>query len=240
VVTPVTSALKVADIVGYLADTGWLPAPGDRPTDGRATLWHHSDDFEVLVPARDGMGDAERRIREILRCLADLEERPMADIASEIAFPQLDRQYFRAFTPEHDPGYISLLSGVQTFNAIRALLDVATRTVAVLESVGQYLARSGTKFEEFFQPDIEAWIRAAYTDLTSRRPGSWVKLSALRPRLSNVPRDVVDAELDRMIEFPEVELKNEFNQSSLDAADREAAVRIGGEARHLLKIEAAA
>jgi hypothetical protein len=55
---------------------------------------------------------------------------------------------------------------------------------AVLDSVGQYLARSGTKFGEFFQPDIENWIRAVYTELTVRRqPGSWAKLSALRPWL---------------------------------------------------------
>jgi hypothetical protein len=111
---------------------------------------------------------------------------------------------------------------------------------SVLESVGQHLARSGTKFGEFFQPDIEAWIRAAYNDLTTRRPGSWVKLSTLRPRLRNAPRNVVDAALDRMIELPEVHLKSEFNRSSLDDEDREAAVRIGGEDRHLLKIEAAA
>ncbi|MEU4220881.1 hypothetical protein [Actinoplanes sp. NPDC026623] len=111
---------------------------------------------------------------------------------------------------------------------------------AVLESVGQQLVRSGTKFEKFFQPDIEAWIRAAYTDLSSRRPGSWVKLSALRQRLKNVPRDVVDAELDRMVDLPEVDLKEEFLQSSLGDADREAAVKIGGESRHLLKIEVAA
>lgn len=120
--------LKVADIAGYLADTGWHRADGDPPNGGRATRWQHPDDFEVLVPARDGMGDAERRIREILRCLSDLEDRPVVDIASEIALPQLDRQYFRTFTPGHDPGYTSLLEGVQTFNAIRSLLDVAART----------------------------------------------------------------------------------------------------------------
>jgi hypothetical protein len=128
--TVMTNALRVADIAGYLADTGWQPSPGNWPNGGRATLWRHPEDFEVVVPAHDGMGDAERRIREILRCLTDLEERPVADIASEIAFPQLDRQYFRAFALGHDPGYTSLLSGVQTFNAIRSLLDVSARTVA--------------------------------------------------------------------------------------------------------------
>lgn len=108
---------------------------------------------------------------------------------------------------------------------------------SVLESVGQHLARSGTKFEEFFQPDIEAWIRAAYTDLTTRRPGSWVMLSALRPRLRDVPRDVVDAALDRLIESPDVDIEQEATRAALTDADRDAAVRIGALDRHRLKIE---
>jgi hypothetical protein len=111
---------------------------------------------------------------------------------------------------------------------------------AVLDSVGQYLARSGTKFGEFFQPDLEEWIRAIYTELTVRRaPGSWIKLSALRPWLEGVPRDVVDAALDRMIEQPDVHLMAELNQRSLTDDDINAAVEIGAEPRHLLKIGAA-
>jgi hypothetical protein len=108
---------------------------------------------------------------------------------------------------------------------------------AVLDSVGQYLARSGTKFDEFFKPDVEDWIRAVYTELTVRRePSSWVKLSALRPWLEDVSRDVVDAELDRMIEQSDVDLKAELNQRALTDQDRKAAVDIGGELRHLLRI----
>ncbi|WP_155060493.1 hypothetical protein [Streptomyces blattellae] len=108
---------------------------------------------------------------------------------------------------------------------------------AVLDSVGQYLARSGTKFGDFFKPDVEGWIRAAYTELTVRRePGSWVRLSALRPWLEDSPRGVVDAELDRMIEQPDVQLMAELNQRALSDQDRNAAVDIGGEPRHLLRI----
>lgn len=110
---------------------------------------------------------------------------------------------------------------------------------ALLDSVGQYLARSDTKFGEFFQPDLESWIRAAYVELTVRRPAGWVKLSALRPWLVDVPRDVVDAELDRMIEAPDVQLIAEQNQKALTDEDRDAAVRIGDEDRHLLRIGAA-
>jgi len=111
----------------------------------------------------------------------------------------------------------------------------------LLDSVGQYLARSGTKFGEFFKPDIENWIRSAYAEITIRRePGSWIKLSALRPWLEeeDVPRDAVDAELDRMIEQPDVQLMAELNQRSLTDKDHKAAVNIGGEPRHLLRIGA--
>jgi hypothetical protein len=111
---------------------------------------------------------------------------------------------------------------------------------AVLDSVGEYLARSDTKLGEFFRPDLENWIRAAYTELTVRRPpGSPIKLSALRPWLEEIPRDVVDAELDRMIEAPDVHLTAELNRKTLTDEDREAAVKIGDEERHLLKIGAA-
>ncbi|MCI3271064.1 hypothetical protein [Streptomyces cylindrosporus] len=108
---------------------------------------------------------------------------------------------------------------------------------AVLDNVGQYLARSGTKFGEFFKPDVENWIRAVYTELTVRRePGSWVRLSALRPWLVDLPRGVVDAELDRMIEQPDVQLMAGLNQRTLNDDDHKAAVEIGGEPRHLLRI----
>lgn len=111
---------------------------------------------------------------------------------------------------------------------------------AVLDGVGQYLGRSGMKLGEFFRPDIESWIRSVYTELTVRRGlGSWVKLSALRPWLEGTPRDIVDAELDRMVEQNDVYLMAELNQRSLTDADRKAAVDIGGEPRHLLRIGAA-
>ncbi|WP_405644386.1 hypothetical protein [Streptomyces sp. NBC_00019] len=121
-----TIPLKVADIAGYLAETGWERDP--RGWRG-ASVWHHPGDYEVLVPGRDGMGDNERRVREILRCLSALEDRPAGDIALEIARPRLDKQYFRTFPAGHDPGYTSLLLGAQAVVGVRNLLSAATRTV---------------------------------------------------------------------------------------------------------------
>jgi hypothetical protein len=121
-----TTSLRVDDIASYLAETGWERDPhGWRG----AGLWQHPGDFELLVPARDGMGDGDRRIREILRCLSVVEHRPADDIALEISRPQLDKQFFRTFPANHDSGSTSLLSGVQTVQGIRNILGTAARTV---------------------------------------------------------------------------------------------------------------
>lgn len=110
---------------------------------------------------------------------------------------------------------------------------------AVLDSVGQYLARSGTKFDEFFQPDVESWIRAAYTEAVARRRDKWLRLATLRPWLEGAPRDIVDVVLDRMAEASDVRLIAGPHEGLLKAEDRAAAVEIGGEARHLLRIDPA-
>ncbi|WP_413756226.1 hypothetical protein [Streptomyces sp. MMBL 11-3] len=131
-----TIPLKVDDIASYLADTGWERDPqGWRG----ASVWQHPGDYEVLVPARDGMGDSDRRVREILRCLCALEDRPAGDIALEIARPQLDKQSFRTFPTGHDPGYTSLLLGTQTVLGVRNVLTAAARTVVQ----GPHFAFSG-------------------------------------------------------------------------------------------------
>jgi hypothetical protein len=120
-----TDPLKVEDVASYLTETGWQQAPGWRG----AMLWRYPGDYEVLVPAHDGMGDGDRRIREVLRCLAAVEDRPALEIAQEIARPQLDRQYFRTFSRRHDSGYTSLAAGVQTLQGIHSILRTAARTV---------------------------------------------------------------------------------------------------------------
>lgn len=121
-----TLPLKVADIVSYLAVTGWTRDP--RGWRG-ASYWQHPGQYEVLVPAQDGMGDGERRVREILRCLSAVEDRPVDDIALEISRPLSDKQFFRTFPVDHDSGYIPLISGVQVMQGVRNLLGTAARTV---------------------------------------------------------------------------------------------------------------
>ncbi|UOZ04109.1 hypothetical protein [Amycolatopsis sp. WQ 127309] len=84
--------------------------------------------------------------------------------------------------------------------------------------------------------DLEGRIRVAYGELV-REPRGWVGLVDLRPKLG-APADEVDAVLKELSRTGQAHLVPEDNRKVLNAADHEAAIRIGGEDNHLLSIEA--
>jgi len=117
-----------------------------------------------------------------------------------------------------------------------------------LKLIDRDMTRSGRPLEEFFVAETEApaqevvdavdaeqLIRAAYAQL-AKEPGSPVRLRLLREHLPDVPREEVDAALLRLVLMPAVYLEPETKQRLLAAADWDAAITIGGEARHLLTI----
>jgi hypothetical protein len=85
--------------------------------------------------------------------------------------------------------------------------------------------------------DVADRIRVAYAKLAPR-PGDWVSLRRLRPLLGDVARTEVDAALKRMTRMPDVSIVPESNQKTLTPQDREAAVVIGDQDKHLIAIEA--
>ena len=88
-----------------------------------------------------------------------------------------------------------------------------------------------------FRSVVEQQIRGVYWRV-AESPGDWVGLADLRPKLAHLARESVDAELERMASTPGVHVLAEPNQKALSEADRAAAVRFGGDERHMLKIEA--
>jgi hypothetical protein len=84
--------------------------------------------------------------------------------------------------------------------------------------------------------DLTEEIRLVYRKL-AERPGDWVSLTRLRPLLPPAERSDVDDTLQRMNRSPGVHIVPESNQKALTAADRRAAVRIGGEDSHIIAIE---
>jgi hypothetical protein len=85
---------------------------------------------------------------------------------------------------------------------------------------------------------VEERIRAAYRGL-AKRSKDWVGLAELRARLDGLPRADVDAVLKQLNRTPHVNLVPEADQKSLTDDDRAAAVRVGGEDKHLVSMDSA-
>jgi hypothetical protein len=81
--------------------------------------------------------------------------------------------------------------------------------------------------------DIEARVLAAYHELDPE-PAQFVKLTEIRLRLAELPRPDVDAALDRMYRSQRINLIPQSSPRALSAEDREAALRIGGQDKHLM------
>jgi hypothetical protein len=71
----------------------------------------------------------------------------------------------------------------------------------------------------------------------AKEPRDWVRLADLRPLLNGAGQTDVDGVLKSMSRAREAQLAPDPDRKSLTAADRAAAVRIGGEDNHLIAIE---
>jgi hypothetical protein len=84
--------------------------------------------------------------------------------------------------------------------------------------------------------DLTVRVENAYRTLAPGR-GEFIKLRDMRERLADIPRPAFDATLAAMFTARRVNLIPQSNQQALTAADRDSALRIGGEHKHLISIE---
>jgi hypothetical protein len=84
--------------------------------------------------------------------------------------------------------------------------------------------------------DLSARVAAAY-QAVAVTPGEFVRLTELREHLADIPRPGVDAALAAMFTAQRVNLIPQSNRQALTAADRDSALRIGGEHKHLMSID---
>lgn len=111
---------------------------------------------------------------------------------------------------------------------------------AILGSLARFLERSGLRLHEVFEAGelaIDGRVRAAYAKLAPE-PRAWVGLAALRDALNGESRGEVDQALRRLNRAADVNIIPESNQKVLTQSDRDAAIRIGGEDRHLIAMGA--
>jgi len=112
----------------------------------------------------------------------------------------------------------------------------AVRAVALPVGIEEASIVEPVAVEPEPEEDLETRIRVAYRELV-REPRGWVALVDLRPKLG-APANEVDAVLKELSRTGKAHLVPEDNRKVLTPADREAAIRIGGEDNHLLSIEA--
>lgn len=95
--------------------------------------------------------------------------------------------------------------------------------------------------DEAHNVELENAIRAAYRDLGGRPGGNdWVAIADIRDRLGEqYNRHEVDDALRRLEREPGNNIVPQSNQKALTQADRDAAVRIGGQDKHFITIDRA-
>jgi hypothetical protein len=112
----------------------------------------------------------------------------------------------------------------------------------VLDGIGRFLRRENRTLAQVFgtpeptDPVTDKKITTLYRQLADKQ-GDWVRLAELRPLLNGATRTDVDAVLKNMSKAGQAHLAPDPDRKSLTAADREAAIRIGGEDNHLLVVE---
>jgi hypothetical protein len=84
--------------------------------------------------------------------------------------------------------------------------------------------------------DVIARVEGGYRALASA-DGAFVKLRELRARLADIARPDLDTVLTALFTSQRINLVPQSNQQALTEADRESALRIGGESKHLISIE---
>jgi hypothetical protein len=166
--------------------------------------------------------------------------RAFAHVLTDSGWARLSEEFRTGIArPAGSPGaaLYALLGGLQTFmdRTGHALADIFAEQTEQTEQTEPALA--GEPAGPPSGAGIEARIRAAYATL-ARRPGTWVGLAEVRSLLGDVPRADVDGTLRRLFLTNGVNLIPESNQKTLTQQDRDAAVTIGDQDKHLLWIGA--
>jgi hypothetical protein len=123
--------------------------------------------------------------------------------------------------------------------------SIESALYAVLAVFGRYMQTTGLSLADVVKAsqepapaqqepaDVEARVLSAYRALATE-PAQFVKLTELRSRLADLPHAEIDAALGQMYRSQRINLIPQSSPRALSVEDREAAIRIGGQDKHLI------
>jgi hypothetical protein len=170
-------------------------------------------------------------------------DKPGRDKLNELGLIESDRSSGRFVHELTDRGW-HLCREILADGAPPRSTGQAKTLYTVLAALDRHLGRADLSLADVFghtddvptTATVEDRIRGGYAELAPR-PGGWVSLAHLRAELTDAPRAEIDAALHTLHRSPGVSLIREENQKALTAADRDAAITIGGQDKHLIAIE---
>jgi hypothetical protein len=112
----------------YLVDTGWLLA---EETWRGGSIWSRDGEYELLLPPNDEVGDVDRRKREVLKTLAEAENRSFGDVLLEVGSPFVDVQLYRTHPSSLPPGFTELKDGLRKLQGVSQLIRGAAQATAL-------------------------------------------------------------------------------------------------------------
>jgi hypothetical protein len=135
-----------------------------------------------------------------------------------------------------DKGIAWCTSDLMEGDAPSRIGPLARVHASVLRRVVRFVYERGFLAEAIRAGDLESLIRQVYLDLGDGYQ-DWVRLAKVRPRLDGADRGEVDETLLKMVKDGDTHLVAGANRKVLTDDDHAAAIRIGGEDKHLMAIE---
>jgi len=120
-------AIDPKDLKYYLKARGWTfleALPASQP----GSVWIlalHGEEFELLVPDTKRVADYHRRVLDMLQTLEVTEERPQAQILTDMSLSQCDVVRVRADLGDVEAGSIPLQAGGRLVEKARVLMMAA-------------------------------------------------------------------------------------------------------------------
>lgn len=106
----------------------------------------------------------------------------------------------------------------------------------LLRRMVPFLRERGLLAEAIRSQGLKELIRQVYLELGDGYD-DWVRLAKIRPQLDGAGREEVDETLLKMVQGGDTHLVASANRKVLTDDDHAAAIRIGGEDKHLMAIE---